>query len=110
MRTRLSVLARRPRRHLGTITVAAVTAMLATGGPAVLAAVIHADDVDGFSARSSTGTPARRASLLVAFDDKGYLPNNSIKKVPDANKLDGVDSTALQRRVSESCAVGSTIR
>lgn len=59
------------------------------------AAGINADRVDGKHAINSTGNKNQRKGKLMAFSASGYLPDNVIKKAVDADKLDGLDSTAF---------------
>lgn len=55
----------------------------------------NADTVDGKHAVGAGAAPRARKGKLVATDRRGLLPNNIIKKAPDANRLDGKDSTAF---------------
>lgn len=91
----------RVRTHLITIAVATAAVALTATGPALasnLKKAVFADDsdrVDNFHAVSSTATRADRANKLVATNAGGRLPNNIIVQAPDANTLDGIDSTNL---------------
>ena len=89
----------RPIGALGAValaTVLAVTPALAQPADEVsLAAGVNADTVDGKHAVSATGKPGARKNRLVAFSAKGYLPDNVIRKARDADRLDGLDSTAF---------------
>ena len=125
MRTRL-------RSHLPTIVTAVVVASLVAGGPAVAAAVydaVNSDKVDGKHAVGSGASVENRKGKLVATSGTtGRLPNNIIAKAPDADlldgkdstsflpalatavdsdKLDGLDSAHFQRRVSGACPAGT---
>jgi hypothetical protein len=72
----------------------------------VRAAGIDADSVDGFSAVASSATTSQRKGKLVATNaNTGELPNNIIAKAPDANKLDGLDSSAYQRSFTNTVVV-----
>lgn len=82
------------------IIVAAVflTVGLATPaiGHGVHASFAHnAHKVDGRHAVGAGASIDKRAGKLVATNKKGRLPNNIIKKARDANKLDGLDSSAF---------------
>jgi hypothetical protein len=90
------------RRHLGTIAVAMVTAAVTAAAPAIAHGVEHAlfahdaDKVDGKHAVGSGATLTNRKGKLVATNGTtGLLPNNIIAKAPDADKLDGQDSSAF---------------
>lgn len=89
------------RKHAATIAVAMVTAVVTANAPAIAHGVHamfahNADKVDGLHAVKSNATKKKRRGKLVATSAKtGRLPNNIIKKAPDANKLDGFDSLAF---------------
>lgn len=91
------------RRNLTTMLVAMVTAAVTAGGPALADGVRHAmfahnaDKVDGKHAVGAGATNAQRTGKLVATDANGRLPDNIILKAPDANRLDGTDSTGFLR-------------
>jgi len=56
----------------------------------------NADKVDGKHAVSFGASPAVRAGKLVATSaNTGRLPNNIIAKAPNAEKLDGINSTGF---------------
>jgi hypothetical protein len=84
------------RKHLPTMVVAAVTAMVTAGVPALAGSVVsyarNADKVDGKHAVGFSASIAGRAGKLVATNAAGRLPNDIIAKAPDADQLDGVDS------------------
>ena len=88
------------RRDLRTVVIAVVAAAV-TGlaVPAVSAVVraTNADKVDGRHAVGSGATQAERARKVVATGRNGKLPNAIIAKAPNANKLDGLDSTDFMR-------------
>ena len=88
------------KRDLRTAAIAVVAAAV-TGlaVPAVSAVVraTNADKVDGRHAVGSGTTRTDRARKLVATGQNGRLPNAIIAKAPNANKLDGLDSTDLMR-------------
>ncbi|MFB9314988.1 hypothetical protein [Nocardioides plantarum] len=60
------------------------------------AAVANSDRVDGFHAVKASATPAQRKNKLVATNSAGRLPDDIIKKAPDADRLDGVDGAAYR--------------
>lgn len=83
------------------------------GGPAVSAvsAVFdaqNADKVDGKHAVGAGASTANRKGKLVATSGTtGRLPNNIIAKAPDANKLDGFDSTKFLNNSATDSHVNS---
>lgn len=88
------------RKYAGTIAVAMATAAVTASAPAIAHGVKHAlfahnaAAVDGKSAVGAEATTRQRMGKLVATDPvTGRLPNNLIKKAPNADKLDGLDST-----------------
>ncbi len=88
------------RKNAATIAVAMATAAVTAGAPALAHGVKHAlfahnsAAVDGKSAVGAEATKSQRKGKLVATDPvTGRLPNNLIKKAPNADKLDGLDST-----------------
>jgi len=90
------------RSNATTVVVAAITALLVAGAPALarnassFAKAGDADTVNGFGAVGCHATVANRSGNLVATcPDTGRLPNNIIAKAPDASQLDGLDSTAF---------------
>jgi hypothetical protein len=84
------------RRHLTTIAVAFITAAITAGGPALAAAfdAMNADKVDGKHAVSpSVSIDTRKGKLVATSATTGLLPNDIIARAPNANLLDGVDSS-----------------
>lgn len=79
-------------------TAALVVALAGTGGPVVASAfdARNADKVDGRHAVGAGATVTQRAGRLVATGSTGRLPNNIIGKPPNADRVDGLDSTELQ--------------
>lgn len=94
------------RRHTTTMLIAMVTAAVTAGGPALAAAVaqaVNADKVDGKHAVAAGASVANRKGKLVATSGKtGRLPNNIIAKAPNADKLDGVNSTGFLRAAAKA--------
>jgi hypothetical protein len=89
-------------KHAATIVVAMVTAAVTAGGPALARVVAdyakNSDKVDGFHAVGFGASIAARKGKLVATSGRtGSLPNNIIKKAPNADELDGLNSTAFLR-------------
>ena len=86
------------RRHAATIAVAMVTALVTANAPAIAHGVHavfahNADKVDGVHAvKAKASKKKRRGKLVATSPTTGRLPNNIIKKAPNANKLDGFDS------------------
>jgi hypothetical protein len=92
------------RSHAVTAVIATATALLVTGAPAIARSAGSfvragdADTVNGFGAVGCHATVAHRSGKLVATcPGTGRLPNNIIAKAPNANLLDGADSTAFLR-------------
>ena len=90
------------RKNATTVAVAMVTAAVTAAAPAIAHGVKHAlfahnsAAVDGKSAVGADATKKQRRGKLVATDPTtGRLPNGLIKKAPNADKLDGLDSTAF---------------
>jgi len=86
------------RKHLTTVVVAMITAMVTAGAPAMAHGVHalfahNADKVDGKHAVGSGATLISAQGKLVAHDGGGRLPAKFIPKVGDSDKLDGRDST-----------------
>ncbi len=82
--------------------VALVAAILLATAPAVASAVVafarNAGRVDGFSAVKATASLRDRSGKLVATSrTTGRLPNDIIAEAPNANRLDGLDSSAFVR-------------
>ena len=88
------------RKNLHVLVIALVVGMVVAAGP-VTAAIydaMNAHKVDGKHAVGAGASSSRRADNLVATDSSGRLPNNIIRKAPDANRLDGKDSSAFVGR------------
>jgi hypothetical protein len=84
------------RKHAATICAVFMTALVVGGlTPAVAGKGPDAGTVDGIHATKYTKKKAKRKNKLVATNTAGLLPNNIIKKAPNANKLDGIDSSEL---------------
>jgi hypothetical protein len=81
------------------MVVAAVTAMVTAGAPAIAEVIAdfakNADKVDGKHAVGFNATLNERKGKLVATGQTGRLPNSIIAKAPNANLLDGLDSTTF---------------
>lgn len=81
---------------LGVVAVTCI--VVSTMGPSFAAGVLAAnsDKVDGFHAvKSATKIKKRKGKLVATSPRTGRLPNNIIKKAKNADKLDGLDSTAF---------------
>ena len=87
----------RIRRHSETIVVAAAVAAVVAGGPPLAAAVFDADNAHKVDGKHAVGAGAsidsRKGKLVATKATTGLLPNNIISKAPDADSLDGVDSS-----------------
>jgi hypothetical protein len=104
MRTRI-------RKHLPTILVAVVAAMVTAGLPPLAAAVFDANNahkVDGRHAVGAGASKADRAGKLVSTDPAGYLPNNIIKKALNAQKLGGLTAKSFRRRFARVVVVAKS--
>ncbi|MGH3666620.1 MAG: hypothetical protein ACRDU8_11135 [Egibacteraceae bacterium] len=78
------------RRDAKIRVVAVITAALAGAGPAMAAFdAVNAHKVDGKHAVGATTNLNARKKRLVATNAHGRLPNNIIKKAPDADQVDG---------------------
>lgn len=67
----------------------------------VVARARNADKVDHLSAVKATASVKKRRGKLVATDKTtGLLPNDLIAKAPDAESVDGLDSTAFVQGAS----------
>jgi hypothetical protein len=96
------------RHHVPVLVAITVTAILAGGGAPLAAAVfdaVNADKVDGKHAVGAGATARQRAGKLVATNSLGRLPNTIIAKAPDADRLDGRDSSAFQPRYARTVIV-----
>jgi hypothetical protein len=87
---------------------ALVVAVLGSTGPAIAHGVQHAlfahnaDKVDGKHAvGAGASVAARKGKLVATSGTSGYLPNNVIQKAPNADRLDGVDSSGFYRAGSK---------
>jgi hypothetical protein len=86
----------RLRSHLSIVITAVVTAAVFAGGPSLAQAAfdaVNSDKVDGKHAVGAGATPTKRAGKLVATNGDGLLPNDIIAQAPDADLLDGLDSS-----------------
>ena len=90
------------RSHVVTAVIAAATALIVTGAPAMARSAESfvragdADTVNGFGAVGCGATIENRSGKLVATcATTGRLPNNIIAKAPDSNLLDGMNSSAF---------------
>ena len=87
------------RRHLPVAITIVLSALLASAAPSIAAAVQKAlfaensDRVDGIHAKPYTTNAAQREKKLVGANNSGYLPNNIIKKAPDSNELNGLETS-----------------
>jgi hypothetical protein len=85
-------------KDVRTVAVAALTAAVIAVAPAAAGAIVdfarNADKVDGKHAVSATAPKRARAGKLVATSPStGRLPNGIIAKAPNADRLDGKDSS-----------------
>lgn len=96
------------KRDARTTVIAVIAASLVTAAPAAAAIVANAHKVDGKHAVSATATKSARAGKLVATGKTGYLPNNIITKAPNADKLDGLNSTAFATTAGRTGYVSGT--
>ena len=90
------------RRQASTAIAVLLTAGVTAGGPALAHGVRHAlfahdaGKVDGVSAVKFTGKALKRRGKVVATSPRsGRLPNNIIKRAPNSDLLDGLDSLAF---------------
>ncbi len=85
-------------RDARTVVVALLVSFLVMATPSVAAKIKNADKVDGKHAVGAGAPIAKRAGKLVATNPQGRLPDDIIRLAPDADRLDGLDSTALVPR------------
>jgi hypothetical protein len=88
------------RGRLKSAALSAGAVVLLVGTPAVGAMVydsMNAHKVDGKHAVAAGASLAQRGGKLVATDTAGRLPNNIIKKAPNAAKLGGAPASAYVR-------------
>ncbi|HEY7283682.1 MAG TPA: hypothetical protein VID47_19055 [Actinomycetota bacterium] len=93
----------RTRHRVELFVVAAAAAVLTTAGPALARTVAdfarNADKVDGIHAvHAGTAVQARAGKLVATSAVTGRLPDNIIAKAPNADRVDGIDSSDLARR------------
>ena len=88
------------RRHLGTVVAVALTAALTAATPAIATGVrsaLFADDSDKVDGKDAVGFTAsvedRKGKLVATSGMTGRLPNSIIAKAPNADLLDGRDSS-----------------
>ena len=79
-------------------------------GSAAKVPKLNADLVDGVDSSGfyAAGSKVADSDRLDGNDSAGFYKTGS--KVADSDRLDALDSTALQKRISKSCAAGSSIR
>jgi hypothetical protein len=79
-------------------------------GSVAKVANLNADLLDGTDSNGfyAAGSKVADADRLDGIDSRGFYAAGS--KVADSDRLDGLDNSAFQRRVSKSCAAGSSIR
>lgn len=83
-------------RDVRTAVVAAAAAGVVMVSPVGAAIVANADRVDGRHSVGVGATKSARAGKLVATGPAGYLPNDVIRTAPNADRLDGLDSTRVR--------------
>ncbi len=96
------------RRALAIVVMAAALATFSAAQEGSGSSGINAGRVDGLHAVRYTTSPGTRNGKLVGANSSDYLPNNIIRKADDANKLDGLDSTAYAK-VSELTMETTTV-
>lgn len=88
-------------REARTVVISVVASALVVGVPATAAVIAtNSDKVDGRHAVGAGASVNFRKGKLVATNGvTGRLPNNIIAKPPNADRLDGVDSSGFLRGV-----------
>ncbi len=89
------------RNNTKVIVAVAVTAALLGGGPSIARIAFdarNAERVDGLSAKKFNAKAKKRKNKLIATNKKGFLPNNIIKRAPNAAKLMGIGPTGFWRK------------
>ena len=88
-----------------------VTAAVTAGGPAIAATIADfakdAHKVDGLHAVAADASAAQRAGKLVATDGDGRLPKGAMSMAPNAQKLDGRDSSYFATAAALAESTGS---
>jgi hypothetical protein len=105
----LRTLTRAAGKDLRTALIAVIAASAVMAAPAAASYIANADQVDHKDAVGYGASSAGRAGKLVATNSQGYLPNNILRKAPDAGELDGLDSTKFLRTMNQPFAVGKPI-
>ena len=97
------------RRYLELFLVAAISSAITLATPAMARVVAdfakNADKVDGRHAAPASSTASKRRNKVATYAKSGFLPNNALKRAPDADKLDGKDSAAFVTQGGLSGAV-----
>ena len=90
------------RTHVPLLVTALIAGTVVAVGPTVAQAAydaVNSDKVDGLHAVKAGATTRQRKGKLVATSPRsGRLPNNIIKTAPNADKVDGVNSSVLLDR------------
>lgn len=82
-------------RDARTVIISVVASSVFVGIPATAAIVAtNSDKVDGKHAVGAKASTEKRAGKLVATNKFGLLPNDILAMAPDADQLDGKDSSA----------------
>lgn len=101
---------RRFKEHRATFIVAAVTAAVTAGTPVVARTVAdfarNADKVDGRHAVGAGASIEKRVGKLVATNGSGHLPNDIIRKAPEANNADRLGGLGAGT-FARSCGAGT---
>jgi hypothetical protein len=91
--------------------VALLAAAAGVTAPATARSVVdyarNADKVDGRHAVGARVSVAERRNKLVATNKKGYLPNNIIRKAPNASRLGGRPSSSYLTSCDEGVVVAA---
>jgi hypothetical protein len=97
--------------NFGLVSAFVAGILIVSGSQIAIAAfdAVNSDKVDGWHAVGAGATVSARSNKLVATNGSGRLPNNILAKAPDANRLDGLDGAAFQRRVTGTCTPGSVV-
>lgn len=100
------------RNHGLTFVIAALTAAITAGGPALARTVTdfarNADKVDGRHAVGARSAPDERARKLVATNRSGFLPNDIIRTALDSKALGGVNAPRYATECDPGTLGGAT--
>lgn len=102
----------RPQFAAVTVAVALVALAAPVAAQSVVDYARNAGHVDGISAVHATTSVSHRGGKLVATDNRGYLPDGIVKKVPRAvnsHRLGGRSSAAFAQQCGDGAVLGRAV-